>query len=593
MNSSPVSTAVLGITHSISGQPWHWRAQAADVREESSPDSLTDSLLLMRGVARDDLTRHRTPTLRGFMPDPSIFQDMERAAERIADAVVAQQRVVVFGDYDVDGATSAALLVRLFRQLGLEASTYIPDRLLEGYGPSADALLAIGAAGADLIITVDCGAQAFTALGAARDAGIDVIVCDHHQCATSLPPALAMVNPNRLDEVPEAAAHGNLAAVGVAFVLAAAVVRTLRARGWFANRDEPGLVDLLDLVALGTVADVARLTGFNRALVTQGLKVMAHRQNVGLSTLCDVAGLKAPPTARDLGFALGPRINAGGRVGQADLGVRLLTTEDRDTAMTIAVELDRLNQERRAIEAAVLEDALTASDGQDNAAVAVVHGNGWHPGVIGIVAGRLKERLNRPAIVIAVDEHGVGKGSGRSVASVDLGAAVLAARDNGILDAGGGHAMAAGLTVRADRIDALTAFLNERLASDVAAASGAAALRIDAVLAPRGVQPDWADAIERAGPYGHGWPAPRIATGPVRIVKADIVGQDHVRLIVSGEDGARIKAIAFRARETALGQTLLAVGGDRRLWLAGKVRKDDWGSRPSAELHLDDAAFAD
>ncbi|GAA0865511.1 single-stranded-DNA-specific exonuclease RecJ [Sphingopyxis soli] len=593
-----MTEAALGITHSISGQPWHWRRTSASMGggerggESLAPDDLVTQLLMARGVPRDDIERQRTPTLRGFMPDPSLFRDMDAAAARLADAVERQEAVTIFGDYDVDGATSAALLVRLLRALDVPVGAYIPDRLMEGYGPSGAALVKIGEAGSKLVVTVDCGAQAFDAIAEAKAAGIEVIVVDHHQCATMLPQAFAVVNPNRLDEEPDAAVHGNLAAVGVAFLLGAALLRTLRARGHFAIRAEPQLIELLDLVALGTVADVARLTGFNRALVTQGLKVMAKRANIGMAALMDAARLTRPPTASDMGFALGPRINAGGRVGKSDLGVRLLTTSDPQEAAEIAQELNRLNEERRAIEAAVLDQAIEASAACANAPVAIVAGDGWHPGVIGIVAGRLKEKLHRPAIVIAVDADGVGKGSGRSISGVDLGAAILAAKETGLLVAGGGHAMAAGLTVEKDKVDALGAFLNERLAADVERASGDKSLLIDAVLAPRGINPLWCDAIESAGPYGAGWPAPRVATGPVRIVESGIVGTDHLRLIVAGEDGARFKAIAFRAAETDLGQTLLNARG-RKLWLAGRAKRDDWGSRPAAELHLEDAAWAD
>lgn len=585
---------VVGVTASLTGQSWHWRRGSADMSSAGfAPDDLVTQLLLARGVERDDLERHRAPTLRGFMPDPSLFRDMERSAERLADAVLAREAVTVFGDYDVDGATSAALLVRLLRALDVPVAAYIPDRLMEGYGPSGAALRRIGEAGSRLIVTVDCGAQAFDAIAEARDAGIEVIVVDHHQCAAELPAAFALVNPNRLDEAPEAAAHGNLAAVGVAFLLGAALLRTLRARGHFASRSEPALMDLLDLVALGTVADVARLTGLNRALVTQGLKIMARRGNIGLAALMDAARLTRPPGASDMGFALGPRINAGGRVGKSDLGVRLLTTTDPAEAADIAAELGRLNEERRAIEAAVLDEAMAASAAVANAPVALVAGTGWHPGVIGIVAGRLKEKLGRPAIVIAIDGDGVGKGSGRSIAGVDLGAAVLAAKDSGLLIAGGGHAMAAGLTVAADRVDALGAFLCERLARDVERATANRALLIDALLAPRGVNPDWCDAIDSAGPYGAGWPAPRIVTGPVRLFEASVVGTNHVRTILMADDGARLKGIAFRSADTELGQSLLNARGNRRLWVAGRAKRDDWGSRPAAELHIEDAAWAE
>jgi single-stranded-DNA-specific exonuclease len=585
---------VCGVSRSILGQPWRWRGAAGEGLDAGfAPDGLVDQLLLARGVGRDDLDRHRAPTIRGFMPDPSIFRDMDQAAERLADAVEGREPVTVFGDYDVDGATSAALLVRLLRDLGCDPKAYIPDRLMEGYGPSGEALVRLAREGARLIVTVDCGAQAFEALEMARGAGVDVVVVDHHKCQSQLPVAHSLVNPNRLDEAEDAAAHGNLAAVGVCFLLAAATVRTLRGRGFFAQRPEPKLTDLLDLVALGTVADVASLRGLNRAFVTQGLKVMAQRRNVGLAALADASRLTRAPACHELGFALGPRINAGGRVGKSDLGVRLLTTEDPEEARVIAAELDRLNEERRAIEAAVCEAAEGLCGAQGNRAVVLVASAGWHPGVIGIVAGRLKEKTGRPAIVIALGEDGLGKGSGRSIAGVDLGAAVLAAKESGLLVAGGGHAMAAGLTVEHARIEALADFLDERLAADVASSRDAAALLLDAVLAPGGVCPLLCETLEGGGPYGAGWPAPRVAAGPVRIVKADVVGSGHLRLIVAGDDGRRLKAIGFRMAEGALGQAMLAAPTHRKLWIAGRVKRDDWGDRPAAELHLEDAAWAD
>ena len=556
------------------------------------PDDLVAQLLLARGCPRGAIEEHRSPTIRAFMPDPSIFRDMDTAAERLAFAVQQGERVTIFGDYDVDGATSAALLVRLLRDLGLNAGAYIPDRLLEGYGPSGDALLKIGEGGTRLIVTVDCGAQAFEALALAQDAGIDVIVVDHHKCAAELPRTFALINPNRLDEG-EGAAFGHLAAVGVAFLLGAALVRELRRRGWFVERAEPKLMELLDIVALGTVADVAALRGLNRAFVAQGLKVMAGRRNIGIAALIEASRLDRAPTCTDLGFALGPRINAGGRVGKSDLGVRLLTTEDPEEARTIAAELDRLNEDRRAIEKSVQDEAEVAALTQGNRAVAVVAAGGWHPGVIGIVAGRLKEKLGRPAIVIALDKDGIGKGSGRSISGVDLGAAVLAAKDMGLLVAGGGHAMAAGLTVAPGGVDALADYLDERLAAGVAAARDDRALLLDAVVAPGGVTPALVEALEAGGPYGAGWPAPRIAAGPVRVIKADIVGQGHVRVIVGGRDGKSFKTIAFRAAENPLGQALLGAGPDRALWIAGRPKVDDWGSRRAAELHIEDACWAD
>lgn len=584
---------VLNVHRSILGQPWHWRGLAADARDpQFAPDDLVTQLLLARGCPRDAIEAHRTPSIRAFMPDPSIFRDMDRAAERLADAVERREQVAIFGDYDVDGATSAALLILLLRDLGIEARPYIPDRLMEGYGPSGEALVRLKHEGASLIVTVDCGAQAFDALAMAQAAGAEVIVCDHHKCAAELPQAYAVINPNRLDE-DEGAAHGHLAAVGVAFLLGAALVRVLRARGFFAARPEPRLLDLLDIVALGTVADVAQLKGLNRAFVAQGLKVMAHRRNIGLDALIEASRLTRAPTCTDLGFALGPRINAGGRVGRSDLGVRLLTTRDPAEARAIAAELDALNEERRAIEAAVQAEAESLCLAQSGRAVTVVAAPGWHPGVIGIVAGRLKERLGRPVIVIALDEHGIGKGSGRSIAGVDLGAAVLAARDAGLLIAGGGHAMACGVTIAADAIDAFSAFLDERLGERVAQAMGERALLLDAVVAATGVSPTLVEALEAGGPYGMGWPAPRVAAGPVRIIRADVVGNGHVRAIVAGDDGRSLKAMAFRQAETDLGAALLSAPAHRRLWIAGRARIDDWGSRPAAELHVEDAAWAD
>ncbi len=572
---------------SITGQAWRWRGAGGET------DDLVTQLLLARGCPPEELEAHRSPTIRSFMPDPSIFQDMDKAAERLADAVIAGEQVTIFGDYDVDGATSAALLIRLLGALGLEAGYYIPDRLLEGYGPSGDALVSLRDSGASLVVTVDCGAQAFEALSMAHEAGLDVIVVDHHKCATELPVAHSIVNPNRLDEEAGAAAHGHLAAVGVAWLLGAALIRTLRNRDYFTFREEPKLLDLLDIVALGTVADVAQLKGLNRAFVAQGLKIMAGRHNIGLNALITASRLTRAPICSDLGFALGPRINAGGRVGKSDLGVRLLTTSDAEEARVIAEELDRLNGERRAIEAAVQEEADALVARQGNRAVVLVSGEGWHPGVIGIVAGRLKEKLGRPALVVAVDEHGTGKGSGRSIAGVDLGAAILAAKDMGLLEAGGGHAMAAGLTVSAEKIEALAEFLDARLSDDVARASENRALLLDAVIAPGGITPMLAEALEQGGPYGMGWPAPRIAVGPMRIIKADVVGKDHVRVIMAGDDGRSIKAVAFRQAETELGQALLHSGRDKRLWLAGRVKVDDWSGRASAELHIDDASWSD
>ena len=582
-------TAALNIESSISGQPWRWRRQA---ESGLGMDDLVDELLLARGIARDDLPRHRDPKIRDFLPDPSCFNDMDKGAKRLADAVQAAETIAIFGDYDVDGATSAALLVLLLRRLGAEPIVYIPDRLMEGYGPSGKALVELKTRGASVAVCVDCGAQAFEALDEARAAGLDVIVVDHHQCATLLPVAYAMINPNRLDESADGAAHGHLAAVGMAFLLGVALLRELRGRGFFEVLAEPKLLDLLDLVALGTVADVARLKGLNRAFVTQGLRIMSGRQNVGLNALAEAARLVKPPSCRDLGFALGPRINAGGRVGKSDLGVRLLTSTDPEEAREIAAELDRLNEERRAIEMLVCEQAEEQASKVNGAPVITVMSAGWHQGVIGIVAGRLKERFGKPAIVIAQTEDGTGKGSGRSISGVDLGAAVLAAKESGFLSAGGGHAMAAGLTLPAGGLEPFRDFINGRLASDVEKSRGDRALLLDAVLAPGGVAAALCDALDRAGPYGAGWPSPKVAAGPARLLKTGIVGDGHVRGLAAGDDGKTFKWIAFRSAASELGQALMSSAPDQRWWLAGSIKRDEWNGGNAAEMHLDDAALA-
>jgi single-stranded-DNA-specific exonuclease len=555
-------------------------------------DSLVDELLLARGVDASDLPRHRDPRIRDFLPDPAAFQDMDKGAKRLADAIHSGETIAVFGDYDVDGATSAAVLTLLLRRLGAEPIVYIPDRLMEGYGPSGAALVELKGRGASLAITVDCGAQAFEALEQAKAAGLDVIVVDHHQCATLLPVAFALINPNRLDEGEIGGAHGHLAAVGMAFLLGVALLRELRGRGFFAEKEEPKILDLLDLVALGTVADVAKLHGLNRAFVTQGLKVMSARQNLGLSALAEAARLVKAPSCRDLGFALGPRINAGGRVGKSDLGVRLLTSTDPEEARTIAGELDRLNEERRAIEMTVCEQAEEQAAKLGDVPVLTVMSPGWHQGVIGIVAGRLKERFGRPAIVIAECEDGTGKGSGRSISGVDLGAAVLAAKESGLLIAGGGHAMAAGLTLPEGGLEPLREFLNDRLAADIERSRDSRAFLVDAVLAPGGVAGGLCDSLDQAGPYGAGWPSPKIVCGPARLLRTGVVGDGHVRGIASGDDGKSFKWIAFRSAQTELGQALLSSTGDRRWWLAGSIRRDEWTGGDAAEMHLEDAALA-
>ena len=590
----PQQAAFLGIEKSITGRPWRARElderHAAALAERYGLPEIVGRVLAGRGVALDGVDSFLNPTVKALLPDPSSLKDMDAAAARIAAAIMDGQQVAVFGDYDVDGATSAALLKRYFDAAGGELRIYIPDRMAEGYGPNAPALARLQDEGARLVITVDCGTVAFEALAAAAAAGLETIVVDHHLAEPSLPAALAVINPNRLDET---SPHGQLAAVGVAYLLVIALNRALRDAGWFGGgRPEPNLLDWLDMVALGTVCDVVPLTGLNRALVTQGLKVMGRRGNIGLAALADAAGLDQAPGAYHLGFVLGPRVNAGGRVGRSDLGARLLTTGDPAEAAEIAGELDRLNGERREIEQAVLEEALEQAERQlaahGDAPAIVVAGIGWHPGVIGIVASRLKDRYGRPSLVIALEGE-VGKGSARSVRGVDLGAAVTAARQAGLLINGGGHAMAAGLTVAADRLGELTGFLVDRLSGPMAAAGAARSLGFDGALGVGGATRELFDLLECAGPYGAGNPEPRFALAAARLVKADVVGQGHVRCILAAADGSRLKAIAFRSMDGALGPTLLNHGG-AALHLAGHLRADDWRGNRGVQLVIEDAA---
>ncbi len=585
--------AFLGVERSFGGRKWRQRRaddrQGLAIAQRFGIPELVGRLLAARNVTVDSAAAFLNPTLRELLPDPSRFRDMDRAVERLVQAITRREKIAVFGDYDVDGATSAALLHRFFGAIGIAVRLYIPDRLTEGYGPNAPALLRLREEGIAVVITVDCGITAFAALAAAEAAGLAVIVLDHHVAEPQLPPAAAVVNPNRLDET---AGYGQLAAAGVTFLLVVALNRALRAAGWYGDgRGEPDLKQWLDLVALGTVCDVVPLTALNRALVGQGLRVMARRGNVGLAALADVAGLKEAPGTYHAGFLLGPRINAGGRIGAADLGVRLLTTADAAEAAALARRLDALNAERRALEQAVLEAAIAQVEGQRTPERALVFASGasWHPGVIGIVAGRLKERYGRPACVVATAD-GIGKGSGRSVNGLDLGSAVIAARQAGLLINGGGHAMAAGFTVAAEQVTALAEFLNERLAS---AAGGPIVplLEIDGAIAGAAATPELAQMVGRLAPFGSGNPEPRFAVSDLRVVRSEVVGEGHVRLLLVGNNGGRLKAIAFRSADGPLGQALLR-GGGAPLHLAGNLRADNWQDREGVQLIVDDGAPA-
>lgn len=588
--------AFLGVTRSIGGRRWRLRNTddrlALALAQQAGLPEILGRVLAGRGIGLEELEDHLNPSLRRLLPDPSRFRDMDAAAERLADAIIDNEAVAVFGDYDVDGATSTALLNRFFTSVGRELRVYIPDRLKEGYGPNAPALRRLAQEGVKVVVTVDCGTLAFAPLEEAASVGLEVIVADHHLAEPELPRALAVVNPNRLDETP---GFSQLAAVGVTFLLVVAVNRRLRAKGHYtADRPEPNLMGWLDLVALGTVCDVVPLTGLNRALVGQGLKILRGRSNVGMAALADIAGVAEPPGAYHLGFLLGPRVNAGGRVGQADLGTRLLSTDDARLAQQIAVELDRYNRERQEIEAGVLLEAMQELEHvPDTAALALVARQGWHPGVIGIVAARVREAAGRPSFVIALDENGLGKGSGRSIPGVDLGAAVVAAGQAGLLVNGGGHAMAAGLTVETAKLNELKAFLNERLAPAVEKAGASASMGFDGALGIGGANAALCDKLELLGPYGSGNPEPRFALAGVRVVQADVVGEKHVRCLITAGDGsgARLAAIAFRSVEADLGPALMqARQTGSALHIGGHLRTNHWRGEKRVQFVLEDAA---
>lgn len=594
--------AFLSVSRSAAGRRWSLRPvndrHVAALAQGYGLPEVAARALSARGVGPDDCETFLNPTLRALLPDPARFRDMDRAADRIARAVRDGESVAVFGDYDVDGASSAALLARFFRALGRPLRIYVPDRIKEGYGPNAAALRQLAADGVRLVITVDCGITSFAALAAAADAGLEVVVVDHHAAEPQLPAALAVVNPNRLDEEP---GYGHICAAAVVYLVIIAVNRVLREGGYYRDRPAPDLMGWLDIVALATVCDVMPLTGLNRALVAQGLKVMARRDNAGLAALSDVAGIKEKPDAYHLGYILGPRVNAGGRVGASDLGARLLAGDDGLEAQALAQRLNEHNGERQEIEQAVLDEALAqlaaaGHDPADNAAL-VVASEGWHPGVIGIVAGRLKERFNRPACAIALERSGegtvTGKGSARSVKGFDLGAAVIAARQSGLLLGGGGHPMAAGFSIAPERVDEFRHFLSARLADsgDNGAVDLVPRLELDGALSIHGANMALVNALEKLAPFGNGNPEPRFALTDVRVARADVVGKNHVRCILTSSSGGRLKAMAFRALDEDLGRLLLQSGG-APLHVAGALRPDRWQGREDAQMFIEDAARA-
>ena len=568
---------------SLSGKAWRIRAVEDDAAQALSQahniNTVLARFLLARGVHPNEVPQFLNPSLRAQLPDPAGLQGTEQAIARIVKAISEKQHIVIFGDYDVDGATATAIMVRFLCMVGADAKIYIPDRIAEGYGPNTNAFLKLREQGAELVITVDCGTVSFEPILEAKKAGLEVIVVDHHLAVETLPEAISIINPNRLDDTfPEK----SLCAAGVCFLLCVAVNRALGTKA--------DLLSLLDLVALGTVCDVMPLTGLNRAYVAQGLKIMAQKKNLGLATLMEVAKIDGELTAYHLGFILGPRINAGGRIGKSDLGARLLTTNDKAEALAIAQELDRLNGERRTIETLVLEEALLQLEKQQNAPMVIVSGTGWHPGVIGVVAGRLKEKTGKPVAVIGL-ENGIGKASARSITGVDLGGAITQARQEGLLIAGGGHAMAAGFTVKESKLPALTQFLCEKLEASVAQAVANPLLWLDAAIGVGGINAALVHQLAQAAPYGNGHSEPIFVLPNVTISKAKEVGQGHVSCFVA-ESGFKmqetwLKAVAFRALGTPLEKLLTAK--QQSFHLAGKLKINRWNDRETVEFHIEDA----
>ncbi len=590
----------LGVENSATGRAWRDRldergaARALAIAQRHEVPELLARILAGRNVEADAVDAFLDPTIKRAMPDPNVLTAMPAAAARIADAVIRGESVAIFGDYDVDGATSAAVLARFLRHGGIEPIIHIPDRLFEGYGPNVEAVRALAARGATLLVTVDCGTTSIEPLSEAKALGMDVVVIDHHQADEALPPALAIVNPNRRDDL---SGLGYLAAVGLVFMTVVAVNRELRVHGfWSDARPEPDLLAFLDDVALGTVADVVPLIGLNRAFVAKGLLVLRRREQPGLVSLMDVARLSGPPEAWHLGFLLGPRINAGGRIGRADLGVRLLLETDPIEAAKIAAELDRLNRERQAIEQETLAqaeaEAMAALGIEETGAVVITAAEGWHPGVVGLVAARLKEKFGRPAFAIAIEPGGIGTGSGRSIAGVDIGRAVRRAVAEGLLVKGGGHAMAAGVTLRKGALAQLRAFLEAALSADVTTARRSSGLMIDGAVSAAGANLDLVAMIERAGPFGSGNPEPVIALPAHTVTYAEEVGQAHMRVRLKSADGAAVNAIAFRAAGQKLGTALLESRG-RQVHAAGSFVIDRYQGEERVQFRLTDIAPAE
>ncbi len=586
--------AFLEVEHSLQERRWVDRlgrvgaGQAEQMVNAYRISELLARILAAREVAADEAVAYLNPTLRDLMPDPSQLTDMDAAASRVADAIERKERVAIFGDYDVDGATSSALLFRYLRASGLDSRIYIPDRIFEGYGPNPQAIRDLIEEGAQLIVTVDCGSTSIEALTEATALGADAVVLDHHQVGDELPAMTAVVNPNRQDDL---SGQGHLCAAGVVFLFLVAVNRELRSRGYFDNStyELPDLMSWLDLVALGTVCDVVPLKGLNRAYVLRGIEIMHGQNNVGLAALSKAARQDGPAAPWHLGFVLGPRINAGGRIGDAALGARLLTTHDPAEAEEIAMKLETLNNERQAMEAAMLAQAIDEADAEmargEGPAVLVTESETWHAGVVGLIASRLKDRYRRPAFAITFDDRGVGTGSGRSVAGVDLGAAVRGAMDQGLLEKGGGHAMAAGVTLRKEKLGDFRAFLEEQLSNTIETLRTNDVLKIDGALAARGATLELFDELQRAGPFGAGNPQPVFAFPNHRISFAERVGANHVRFSIASSDGAKLSGIAFRVADTPMGDALLNKRGET-MHFAGTLSADFYRGTRRIQLRL-------
>ncbi len=590
----------LGVERSATGRAWRDRlddrgsARSLAIAQRHGVPEMLARILAGRNVEVDGVEAYLDPTIKRLMPDPDVIVDMKPAASRIADAIVRGEQVAIFGDYDVDGATSTALLASFLRIAGVDPLIHIPDRIFEGYGPNIDAIGSLAQRGAKLLVTVDCGTTSIEPLAEAKRLGLDTIVIDHHQADENLPVAVAVVNPNRLDDL---SGLGHLAAVGLVFLAVVAINRELRRHGfWSAARPEPDLMALLDLVALGTIADVVALKGLNRAFVAKGLIAMRRRERVGLTALMDVSRLSGPPEPWHLGFMLGPRINAGGRIGRADLGAQLLLCADSTVAAALAAKLDHLNRERQAIELAAVAEAeaevLAALGIEEKGAVVVTASPRWHPGVVGLVAARLKERFGRPAFAIALGPGETGTGSGRSIAGVDIGRAVRHAVAEGVLMKGGGHAMAAGVTLKTGALGEFRAFLEKHLGADVEAARRDDALLVDGALTARAVTAEMVATLAAAGPFGAGNPEPVIALPAHAIAHAEEVGHAHVRARLQAGDGAAINAIAFRAAGQKLGQALLKNRG-RVVHVAGTLSVDRWQGNERIQLRMIDVASTD